>query len=305
MIRVNSMRRGNFTPWIGAAVLVCLIALRPATACAQNMGSERAPAAEIDASSDSAEVPAEVSAMANGGGGYGGGANFSGSGRGSAMAAHSGIPSSLRAPPVRGRSARGLDALTRGTGGATRAGGSMLGGGRSSAHRHSVLKSLRSLHSAHGPSSVDVDWARARMKSALVGATPNTIPGIAAEKVSYSGDFEDSTKGTALISPPDPGTTGPFAFEPSLNAKLPGFSERPHLLPSLHVRGSFRGKGNGRRSARNRTQTNSAGQQSSPFAASPDDGLGLDDLKDVMGTGIASDPASDLGISLSPSVQQQ
>lgn len=52
---------------------------------------------------------------------------------------------------------------------------------------------------------------------------------------SYSRDFPDSTKGTALLSPPDPGTESPLDWNPELGFSFPDFAQREFLMPSLHV----------------------------------------------------------------------
>lgn len=54
---------------------------------------------------------------------------------------------------------------------------------------------------------------------------------------SYSTDFPDSTKGTALLSPPDPGTDSPLDWSPELGFSFPDFAQREFLMPSLHVGG--------------------------------------------------------------------
>ena len=49
----------------------------------------------------------------------------------------------------------------------------------------------------------------------------------------YSKDFPDSTKGTALLSPPD-STASPLDWTPGLNFSFPDFAEQSFLKPSLH-----------------------------------------------------------------------
>lgn len=66
----------------------------------------------------------------------------------------------------------------------------------------------------------------------------------------YSEGFVDSTKGTALISPPDMGTASPLDWTPGLNFELPDFAQTEFLNPSLNAGASPKGtgkKGRGRR----------------------------------------------------------
>ena len=53
------------------------------------------------------------------------------------------------------------------------------------------------------------------------------------ELATYSAGFADSTKGTALISPPDPGTSSPLDWTPELHFGFPAFDETQFLNPSL------------------------------------------------------------------------
>lgn len=279
------MLRRNITMWLGGAALVCLTAWCAMPAQAQSMDSQAAVSAR-----DSANVHADVSAEVGGGS-----TNVSGSGGGSAMAAFSGAPAPSRSGALssRGRHARGFDALVRGTGNATKASGSAINSGRSTANHRSGLNSYRAAHAAHGSQAVDAMMTRAEQKSARVGANPGAIHGVVAQPVSYSDGFPDSTKGTAVISPPDPGASGPFAFDPNLNFKLPGFSDEQFLQPNLHVHGRSGRTGVGRGGTRGPIQTRVA------------DGLSLGVLRGDLGNGFASDPASDLGATLSTSVHQQ
>jgi hypothetical protein len=51
----------------------------------------------------------------------------------------------------------------------------------------------------------------------------------------YSEGFADSTKGTALISPPDLGTASPLDWTPGLNFEFPDFTQTSFLNPTLHT----------------------------------------------------------------------
>ncbi len=61
---------------------------------------------------------------------------------------------------------------------------------------------------------------------------------------SYSSDFPDSTKNTALISPPDSADHPIFKFDPTLSFEWPNLSDREFLVPTLHVGGGSSGSGN-------------------------------------------------------------
>ena len=70
------------------------------------------------------------------------------------------------------------------------------------------------------------------------------------EPASYSEGFADSTKGTALISPPDPGTSSPLDWTTGLNFEVQDFAETQFLNPSLNAGASRKGigkKGRGRK----------------------------------------------------------
>jgi hypothetical protein len=54
---------------------------------------------------------------------------------------------------------------------------------------------------------------------------------------SYTSDFPDSTKGTAVISPSDPAQHPLFLFDTTMNSDFPDMSDREFLKPSLHVGG--------------------------------------------------------------------
>lgn len=53
--------------------------------------------------------------------------------------------------------------------------------------------------------------------------------------VSYTTDFPDSTRGTALLSPPDTGTLSPLEWSPDHDFAFPDFSGSTFLNPTLHV----------------------------------------------------------------------
>jgi hypothetical protein len=51
----------------------------------------------------------------------------------------------------------------------------------------------------------------------------------------YTTDFPDSTRGTALLSPPDPALDPIFIFEPKVGLEFPDLSEREFLAPTLNI----------------------------------------------------------------------
>ena len=57
---------------------------------------------------------------------------------------------------------------------------------------------------------------------------------------SYTTDFPDSTRGTAVLSPPDHADQL-FAFEPMFSTGFPDLADREFLVPSLHVKGPSSG----------------------------------------------------------------
>jgi hypothetical protein len=77
----------------------------------------------------------------------------------------------------------------------------------------------------------------------MAGAHQEKKPGIAGPQssaggggASSSGGFPDSTKGTAQVSPPDPGTSSPLDWiSDGLNFGISGFSERQFLNPNLQT----------------------------------------------------------------------
>jgi hypothetical protein len=55
---------------------------------------------------------------------------------------------------------------------------------------------------------------------------------------SYAEDFPDSTRNTALLSPPDPANTSPFSFTPRLTEQFPDLAQYEFLKLTFHVRAS-------------------------------------------------------------------
>lgn len=245
------MQRWNMAMWLSGAILLCAIASCSVPASAQSVGSQQVAGAEIGASV-SAGVNAGIRAGTESG--SSGSANNSSGGRGSAATALPGALSSHRS--------RGAASVLKARGFAVKAGKE----NESRGAKH--FAGLNRDRAAHTPKATEE-----------VSPKPGTIRGAVSARATYSDGFQDSTQGTALISPPDPGTSGPFAFNPGLNTELPTFSNQRFLSPSLHGGGGSGGNKTHRRSVRN-----------SPLA---------------LGSDLASDPAADLGTSVSTSVSQQ
>lgn len=248
------MQRWNIAMWLSGATLLCAIASCSALARAQSIGSQQA-GAEVGASV-SAGVSADIGAGTESG--ISGSANYSSGGRGPATTA---LPHAL---PSHGR--RGAASVLKTRGSAVKIGKENESRGAKD------LTGLNRFRAVHAPKATEEAMASASPK-------PGAIRGNVSERATYSDGFQDSTQGTALISPPDPGTSGPFAFNPEFNTELPDFSNRQFLSPSLHGGGGSKGNKTHRRSIRN---------------------PGLES-----GSNLASDPAADLGASVSTSVSQQ
>lgn len=245
------MRRRNIAMWLGGAALLCVIASCCGLAQAQSIGSQQVTGADVSAPASS-NVRADVRAGVESGGT--GSANFSGGG----FAAHRGAITPANSGTVGSHRPRGTAPVLK-----------IKENGRQATNRLAMMNRPRA---AQAPDAMDAALARARMKSTFASPNPAAIHGSVTQPVSYSSDFQDSTEGTALISPFDPGTTGPFAFTPGLNGTLPNFSNRQFLAPTLHVKGGPRGKGTGR-GLRNRGLA-SVGSRSGSSSSSISDDLG-------------------------------
>lgn len=91
------------------------------------------------------------------------------------------------------------------------------------------------------------------------------------EAVIYTEDFPDSTKGTALISPPDLGTQSPLDWAPGgLNFGFADFQQTEFLNPTLQVaaRHHLR-RGTGQGQGANTGNGAAKGSSTSPFSALP------------------------------------
>ncbi len=76
----------------------------------------------------------------------------------------------------------------------------------------------------------------------------------------YTGGFPDSTRGTALVSPPDKGTMSPLDWQPGVDFSHHDFAKREFLKPSLQAnhRHGIKGRGN---------RANTLGRQRRPYSS--------------------------------------
>lgn len=123
--------------------------------------------------------------------------------------------------------------------------------------RSREAKALRAYKTQHAGGAALESTAAKRVAKGSRGfsaeqQTGSRRSGVSGMGGSYSTGFPDSTKGTALVSPPELGTTSPLEWTPSLSFALPDFSARQFLSPTLHpgrrsgMRGAERAGGFGR-----------------------------------------------------------
>lgn len=151
----------------------------------------------------------------------------------------------------------------------------------------------RAANSLHIP---DAAKTRIALDQAVAGGSPKG----AVAAGGYSNGFQDSTRGTALVSPPDPGTAGPFGFTPGISMGLLDFSNRQFLSPSLKV-GGHAGKRtrDGRWAVSKPGQPPKANPPGAPLSTSPSDDLGVSVPNDTSGgNGLNSDLDSHLDTSV-------
>ena len=103
------------------------------------------------------------------------------------------------------------------------------GHGSSKPPTGSGLKTLASMSSGSVPGKSNSDKE---------GDEDSEVGGGAGGGGTYTSDFPDSTKNTAVISPPDLGATPLFSFEPKVGEDFPDLTQREFLKPSLDVRGT-------------------------------------------------------------------
>lgn len=107
------------------------------------------------------------------------------------------------------------------------------------------------------------------------------------DKATYSGDFPDSTRGTALASPPDSGTEDSLAWNPSFAPRIDDLSQEEFLHPTLYPRGRREGKRRQMRGIRGSNLRRPAAIRSSD-ALNPQIG---GELKNSLNPGISDQPA--------------
>lgn len=94
---------------------------------------------------------------------------------------------------------------------------------------------LRHGHGNRSVSSLNLRSANRQSAAARDTGKPARHATRFEEPAAYSAGFADSTKGTALISPPDPGTASPFDWNPELHFGFLAFDETQFLNPTLQM----------------------------------------------------------------------
>jgi hypothetical protein len=152
---------------------------------------------------------------------------------------------------------------------------SRLGSHHISGHALGMLGSTSS--SAHGTLSREAIHPRIAERAMGVGRKQsydernNSSQQSEANQAEYVDDFKDSTKGTALISPPDPGTKSPLTWSPDFSFGFVDLSEQDFLKPSIHVEGisvsNGKAKGQqGRQGGRQQRRSQISPANKDPFA---------------------------------------
>ena len=118
-------------------------------------------------------------------------------------------------------------------------------------------------------------------------------------RVRYTDNFPDSTRGTAVISPPDTGTLSPLEWTPGVKFGIPVFGQGDLLKPNLHVAGKRRHR-RSRSGSRHRTRGNGMSTSASPFSSST--GTGSQSLADTLPDDLSQPAGQSL---LSPSLGSQ
>jgi hypothetical protein len=73
------------------------------------------------------------------------------------------------------------------------------------------------------------------MANTMQQGTEDAAGGQSNQAGEYTDDFPDSTKGTALVSPPDSGTASPLDWSSDLDFKFTDLSQKQFLTPTLHI----------------------------------------------------------------------
>lgn len=116
---------------------------------------------------------------------------------------------------------------------------------------------LRRLASRYGLQGAALSAACSGI-SASVACREQTITVL--DKASYSEGFADSTRGTALLSPPDAGTSSPLEWSPSgVGSGELSFMPHRFLNPSLHVGTGVRSRSGGHRNQGRKSTTEQPG----------------------------------------------
>ena len=112
---------------------------------------------------------------------------------------------------------------------------------------------------------------------------------------SYIKDFADSTKSTAVISPPDPGNAPVFTFSPTVGGEFPDLADYEFLRPTLHVRSQASGMEQ-KEDLYQRIEHRLAGYRQQTTKAPISNGLEKDKLRRPSGFGKPSSAPSKAGL---------
>jgi hypothetical protein len=139
--------------------------------------------------------------------------------------------------------------------------------------------------------------AYAAAKPQVDGQSNAAPSGCGEDVASYSLDFPDSTRGTALLSPPDTGTRSPLDGAPSdLNFEFADFTRIQFLTPTLHVTASYGSAKQRKKQQQDNRELAHRGDtlgNRNPFASPLQQTLGSDLLRQQgIGSGLGTDALS-------------
>lgn len=258
---------------ISSGCLIGLLLCGASTAFGQSVSANVS--ATVSAGADSGAISASINSMvATGGNGGGAGGHASFLGLSAAAGGENGM----------GEQAGGLEGRNSADTGPSKGGTSSFGVDRFqlSAPTASQKNALRRLSSptahqasAFGYGSKSRGAASATMYKKSAAGAGGLLKGGQTQSssqtvASYSLGFQDSTRGTALISPPDPGTASPLDWAPDgIEHEFPDLLQAQFLAPTLN--GGIAGhKGaRGRLKDRMHAGTEKAGSGHTPSALQP------------------------------------
>lgn len=91
--------------------------------------------------------------------------------------------------------------------------------------------------------------AGAALQPGAIGKNSAGLPrsGTVTPRSAYTANFPDSTRGTAMVSPPELDAASPLGWTPELSFGFPDFTSRQFLSPTIHVHGRRTLKSRGER----------------------------------------------------------